>query len=157
MPPTNRVHRLIAARQRRVLPLDLIPMHPRIWHSVADKLRRPGGIVWLAADDVREAHVFAPFFGRRVRLDGNLGKMVRLAAATGARILPIYSERLAGARFVTHLLPPIEFPPGRRSEDALLADVARLDAVFAPIVRRLVRQWYMAVDFALDPDDPVRL
>jgi len=155
MPPTNRVHRMIAARQRRVLPLELIPMHPRIWHTVADRLRRPGGIVWLAADDVRDAHVYAPFFGRRLRLDGNLGKMARLAAATGARILPIYSERLAGARFVTHLLPPVEPARGRRGEDALLAEVARLDAVFAPIVRRLIRQWYMAIDFAHDPDDPV--
>jgi KDO2-lipid IV(A) lauroyltransferase len=155
MPPTNRAHALIAAHQRRVLPVDLIPMDRRIWHTIAERLRRPGGIAWLAADDVAGGRVFAPHFGRRLRLDGNLGKIVRLAAATGARILPIYSERVEGARFVSHLLPLIDVPRERRDEAVLLAHVARIDALFAPIVRRLLLQWYMAVEFAQDPDDPV--
>jgi lauroyl/myristoyl acyltransferase len=99
--------------------------------------------------------VFAPHFGRRLRSDGNLGKIVRLAAATGARVMPIYSERLAGARFISHVLPPLELPRGRLDPDTLRAEVARLDAVFAPAVRRLVEQWYMAIEFGADPDDPI--
>jgi len=157
MPPANRAHAWIAARQRRPLPVELIEMHPRIWHTIAARLRQPGGIVWLAADDVVSGRVFAPQFGRRPRLDGNLGKIVRLAAATGARILPIYSERLDGARFVAHLLPPIEVPRGRQDDATLLACVARIDALFAPAVRRLLTQWYMAVEFADDADDPVMI
>ncbi|MEA2725555.1 MAG: Kdo2-lipid lauroyltransferase/acyltransferase [Acetobacteraceae bacterium] len=154
MPPTNRAHALIAARQRRVLPVDLVPMDRRIWYTIADRLRRPGGIAWLAADDVVGGRVFAPHFGRRPRIDGNLGKIVRLAAATGARILPIYSERLQGARFVSHLLPVVEVARGRRDEDSIRFDVARIDGLFAPIVQRLVQQWYMAIEFAEDLDDP---
>jgi len=155
MPPTNRAHAFIAARQRRILPVDLVPMHPRIWHTIAERLRRPGGVAWLAADDVAAGRVFAPGFGRRLRVDGNLGKIVRLAAATGARILPMYSERLRGARFVSHLLPLVEVPREPRDKAMIRAHVERIDALFAPIVRRLAQQWYMAVEFADDPNDPV--
>jgi KDO2-lipid IV(A) lauroyltransferase len=155
MPPTNRAHAFIAARQRKVLPVELVPMHPRIWHTVADRLRRPGGVAWLAADDVVAGRVFAPRFGRKPRVDGNLGKIVRLAATTGARILPLYSERLDGARFVSHVLPLVEVPREPRDKEMILAHVERVDAIFTPIVRRLVQQWYMAVEFAEDPNDPV--
>jgi lauroyl/myristoyl acyltransferase len=155
MPPANRAHAFIAARQRRALPVDLVPMNPRIWNTIAERLRRPGGVAWLAGDDVVAGRVFAPHFGRKLRVDGNLGKIVRLAAMTGARILPVYSERLQGARFVSHLLPLLEVPNQPRDKEMIRAYVEQIDAIFAPIVRRLIQQWYMAVEFAEDPDDPV--
>jgi KDO2-lipid IV(A) lauroyltransferase len=155
MPPENRAHAFIAAHRRATLPLDLVPMSRRVWHIVAETLRRPGGIVWLAGDESANGRVFAPHFGRRTRIDGNLGKIVRLAAATGARVLPIYSERIAAARFRSHILPILEMPKGRLDEATISAQVMRIDAIFAPIVRRLVTQWYMAVEFGDDPTDPV--
>jgi KDO2-lipid IV(A) lauroyltransferase len=157
MPPTNWAHDLIAARQRQVLPLDLVPMDRHVWRTIMDRLRRPGGIAWLAADDVSNGYVRAPHFGRRLRTDGNLGKIARLAAATGARVLPIYSERLTGARFVSHVLPPLEPPRGRLNSTGIQEQVERIDEIFAPIVCRLVEQWYMAIEFRIDPDDPVTI
>jgi KDO2-lipid IV(A) lauroyltransferase len=155
MPPANRAHAIIAARRRASLPVQLVPMGPRVWHNVAETLRRPGGIVWLAGDEASNGRVFAPHFGRRVRIDGNLGKIVRLAAATGARVLPMYSERLGSARFRSHILPILDMPRGRLDDQTIRAQVMRIDAVFAPIVKRLATQWYMAVEFGDDPDDPV--
>lgn len=151
MPPTNRAHAHIAASRRASLPVDLVPMSRRVWHVVADCLRRPRGIVWLAADEAANGRVFAPHFGRPPRIDGNLGKIVRLAAATHARVLPVYSERIGAARFRSHILPMLEMPHGRLSDAEITQQVMRLDAVFAPIVQRLLTQWYMAVEFGPDP------
>lgn len=155
-PPANRAHAFIAARRRARLPVELVPMGRYVWHNVATTLRRPGGIVWLAADEVANGRVFAPHFGRRVRTDGNLGKVVRLAAATGASVLPMYNERIGPARFKSHILPVMEMPTGRLGDDRIREEVMRIDSVFDPIVRRHLTQWYMAVEFGHDPDDPVR-
>jgi KDO2-lipid IV(A) lauroyltransferase len=156
MQSENPVHAFIAARLRRSLPLKVVPTGPQVWRTVAERLRRPRGTVWLAADETRDGRVLAPHFGRRLRIDGNLGKIVRLAAATGARVLPIYSERLRGARFVSRVLPPLEMPRGRLDDDAIRAQVARIDGIFEPIVRRLAEQWYMAVEFGEDAQDVMR-
>jgi len=153
--PPNRAQAFIAMHQRRALPVECLPMAPRVWHRIGETLRRPGGIVWLAADEAANKRVHAPHFGRRLRADGNLGKIVRLAAASGALVVPMWSERVAGARFVSRLGPPLEVPTGRLSQDALQAQVARLDAVFAPVVRSLVDQWYMATEFRFDGEDPI--
>lgn len=155
MPLTNRVHAHIAARRRASLPVDLVPMSRGVWHAVAECLRRPRGIAWLAGDESANGRVFAPHFGRQTRIDGNLGKIVRLAAATGARVLPMYSERIGKARFQSHILPIMEMPHGRLSADEIKAQVMRIDGVFAPIVNRLLTQWYMAVDFSMDRADPI--
>ena len=151
MPPANRAHAHIAARRRASLPVDLVPMGRGVWHRVANCLRRPGGIVWLAADEAANGMVYAPHFGRPPRTDGNLGKIVRLAAATGARVLPMYNERLEGMRFHSHVLPAMEMPQGPLDEDQIKAQVTRIDAVFAPVVQRLLTQWYMAVEYGVVP------
>lgn len=153
MPPANRAHAHIAARRRATLPVELVPMSRRVWHTVAETLRRPGGIVWLAGDEVANGRVFAPHFGRAPRIDGNLGKIVRLAAATGARVLPMYSERVGPVRFRSHVLPMLDMPRGRLDDAAIRAQVMRIDAVFDPIIRRLVTQWYMAIEFGLEPGE----
>jgi Kdo2-lipid IVA lauroyltransferase/acyltransferase len=155
MPPTNRAHAHIAARRRASLPVDLVPMGRRVWHVVANCLRRPRGIVWLAGDEVANGRVFAPHFGRQPRIDGNLGKIVRLAAATGARVLPMYSERVGAAQFRSHILPMMQMPHGRLNDEEIRTEVMRIDAVFAPIVRRLLTQWYMAVEFGSDANEPI--
>ena len=151
MPPANRAHAFIAARRRAPLPIDLAPMSKRVWATVTDYLRRPRGCAWIAADEVADGRVFAPHFGRPPRTDGNLGKIVRLAAATGAHILPAYSERTGPTAFRSHFLPLQEVPRQRLSQDEIEAQVMRLDALFAPIVQRLATQWYMAVEFGEDP------
>jgi KDO2-lipid IV(A) lauroyltransferase len=155
MPPANRAHAHIAAGRRASLPVDFVPMGRRVWHTVAECLRRPRGIVWLAADEAANGLVSAPHFGRHPRTDGNLAKIVRLAAATGARVLPMYNERVGPVRFQSHVLPILDMPRGRLDEHEISTQVMRIDAVFAPIVKRLLTQWYMAIEFGDEPDNPV--
>lgn len=146
-PPRSRSRAAIAHRVRSRAPWRLLPKSRMVWRSGLAALRRPGGILFVAADEDVEGRVGAPAFGRPLRLDGNLGKAARLAMRTGADILPFYNERFAGARFATHVLPPLAIE-GRADDDGdVLAAVRRLDAIFDPPTRRLIDQWYMALMF----------
>jgi lauroyl/myristoyl acyltransferase len=147
MPPANRAHAFIARRRRRHLPADLIEMDRHVWRAAAARLREPGGVLWLAADETHAGRVGAPFLGRPPVTDGNLGKMVRLAACTGARILPIYAERHPEARFTLHALPELTVLADRRDAAGMLEAVLHLDSLLEPVVRRLAEQWYMAIEF----------
>ncbi len=155
MPPANRAHAAIAARQRRFMPVTLLPMDARLWRRMAELLRHPKGTAWLAADELVDGVVMAPHFGRKLKANGNMGKIVRLAASTGAQVVPVYSERTGGAHFISHILPPLDIPHTRLGPDAVLEQVARLDAVFAPIVRRHLDQWLWTVDLVSTAEDPI--
>jgi KDO2-lipid IV(A) lauroyltransferase len=89
-----------------------------------------------------------PSFGRALDQRGNLGKIVRMAARTGAIVLPSFCERLPGARFRVHLLEPMEFAP-RTALGAPETErrVKHLDALFAPVVLRLIDQWFGLLEF----------
>ena len=155
MPPNNRAHARIVQLQRAHLPAELIPMDAHLWRRITEVLSQPNGTAWLAADELVGGVVMAPHFGRKLKPHGNMGKIIRLAAATGARIQPVYSERLTGAHFLFHMLPTVEVPRGRLSPEALLAEVARLDAMFAPVVRAHLDQWLWTVDLVSTHDDPI--
>jgi Kdo2-lipid IVA lauroyltransferase/acyltransferase len=148
-PPANRARAMIAARLRGTLAVEQLQIGPGVWRAILTRLRRPFGTVWLAAD-AAEGGVDTPLFDRAPRVDGNLSKIIRLASSTGALILPVYCERLPGVRFVAHVLEPYE-PPATRVDTAdLLQAVTHLNAVFEAPVRRLVSQWYMAIEFPTD-------
>ena len=144
-PPTDPARAAIAARLRGMLPVEHLPVRPLVWRAVMARLRRPFGTVWLAVDGA-EGGVDTPLFGRPARPDSTLGKIIRVAASTRALVLPVYCERLAGANFVGHVLEPYE-PPAAIDPSGLVREVTLLDAVFDAPVRRLVSQWYMAIEF----------
>lgn len=149
LPSESRIQTQIVGGWRRSLPMDTRWVHPGVWKAVLQRLQRPGGIAYIAADEPDGGSIGGPFLGRPPRIDGNLGKMVRLAAATGARIVPIYAERLAGVRFLVHTLPEVEVS-GATDEGAVLADALRIDALIDPVVRRLADQWVIALGFGKD-------
>lgn len=155
-PPTNPARAAVAARLRGTLPVELLHIGPGVWRAVLTRLRQPYGTLFLAVD-AAEGDVDAPLFGRAPRLDGSLGKIVRLAASTGALILPVYCERLPNVRFTAHILEPCE-PPATSVDTAdLLQHVADLSALFDTPVRRLLDQWYMAIEFPSDAASAVTI
>jgi lauroyl/myristoyl acyltransferase len=146
--PSNRVRAQIAAMQRGRQPGTMLTMDGSAWRRAVHHLQRPGGILYLAIDEYAEGRVWAPAFGRALDVRGNLGKIVRIAAYTGAIILPMYSERLGGATFQTHVLPTLEFPRKRKiGREEQLHYVSRLDALFEPAVLRLIEQWFAVVEY----------
>lgn len=143
-PPKQESRAAIVWSVRRQMPVDLIPMSRMIWRHALTRLRQPGGVLWVPADEFN-GRVAAPFFGRPLRIDGNLGKIARLALRTGAIVVPFYGERHPGLRFTTHVLEPLTFSGTPDDDYAVLAAVQAMDAALTPAVIRMLDQWYMAL------------
>jgi len=148
--PRNRVQAHIASLQRGQQGFTVMTIDGNVWRRAMRHVEQPGSILMVAADEQVEGRVSAPSFGRALDSRVNLAKIVRIAARTGAIILPLYSERLGGARFATQVLPPLEFPRKLRlSAEEHLQRVAHLDALFGPVVLRLIDQWFGLIEYRL--------
>jgi KDO2-lipid IV(A) lauroyltransferase len=102
-------------------------------------------------DEYWEGRVHAPRFGRAPKPDGNIMRAVRLAAHTGAAIVPCYALRIAeGPRFRLNFLPPVDVGPPGRGRQGMLDDMALLDAAIEPVVRAHPEQWFMLHAFRFD-------
>jgi KDO2-lipid IV(A) lauroyltransferase len=147
MPP-NRVQAQIAAMQRARLPAKVLIFDHTVWRRALQHLEQPGGILFVAIDEVRDGRVCAPCFGRALDPNANVHKVVRIAARTGAIILPLYSERLSGARFCTRILKPLEFRKQNKLDaDEQQASVLQLNQVYEAAILRLIDQWFGLLDF----------
>jgi KDO2-lipid IV(A) lauroyltransferase len=146
--PSNRVRAQVAAMQRGRLGAEVMTIDGNVWRRAVQHLEQRAGILFVASDEQAEDHVSTPSCGRALDSRGNLGKIVRIAARTGAIVLPLYSERLAGASFVTHVLAPLEFPRKLKiGAEEQLHHVAHLDALFSPAILRLIDQWFGLLDY----------
>ena len=71
------------------------------------KAREGPFIVYI--DEFIRGRVQAPSFGRPLRPDSNIAYAVRLAALTGAVVIPAYCLRVHdSARFKVQFLPPLQ-------------------------------------------------
>lgn len=146
-PPRSSARAAIAERVRSKVPADLLINSRTVWRHAMTKLRQPGGIFMVAVDENAAGRVWGPLFDRPPRVDGNMGKVVRLALTTGSIVLPFYSERISGAHLISRYLPPLEFDGDGRDQAAVLEGVRRLNATIEPPILRLLDQWYMALAF----------
>ena len=138
--------------------LDWAVRHGRLGHAAAmfarDELRpairylKAGGILWFAADQEsrRGDSVFVPFFGQPAWSLTSTHQMARLS---GARVLPLFHERLADGRYRLEIGAPLaDFP----SRDAV-ADTARTMALVEAQVRRVPAQYlWIHKRFKTQPD-----
>ncbi|MFN0041036.1 MAG: lysophospholipid acyltransferase family protein, partial [Burkholderiales bacterium] len=107
-------------------------------------------VLVIFLDECVDGVVYAPFFGRPARYDGNIAYAARLAAITNAVIIPAYCRRLRDASFRVTFLPPIELVhTGDRKRD-LIANVAAINANIEPIVRANLDQWFWIFDLQQD-------
>jgi Kdo2-lipid IVA lauroyltransferase/acyltransferase len=148
MPPRNRFeHAMVVAARRRYGSTLLPPgiAGARMAHRLLVEER---GVLLVYADDERKGHVSAPLFGRKLRPRANILNIIRLAWASGATVVPVYAERLAGARFRVTYLPAVDLAPvGDDPAAALRDNVERLDRVITPLVLARLDQWYMLFDY----------
>jgi KDO2-lipid IV(A) lauroyltransferase len=101
----------------------------------------------IAGDEYLKGELLAPSFGRPVRLDGNLARIVRLAKMTDALICPYFCVRIDGARFELIVQPPISLD--QTDDDYLRKGVERLDATIAAIIVGHLDQWLMLDNFTV--------
>jgi len=126
--------------------LDWAVRHGRLGHAAAmfarDELRpairhlKQGGILWFAPDQEtrRGDSVFVPFFGQPAKSLTSTHAMARLS---GARVLPLFHERLPDGRYRVEIGAPLEEFP---SADATV-DTARSMAVVEAAIRRAPAQY----------------
>ena len=78
----------------------------------------------------------------------HIGYSLGLTAMCDAVVIPIYCVRLGGrAQFKVTALPPLQMTRGDDRKADLMTNVARLDAIIAPIIRAHLDQWYHLLDF----------
>ncbi len=104
------------------------------------------GLVSITALAGEGANLSLPFLGGRIRL--SLGP-ARLAAATGATLLPVFCWREDDGRFVVRIDPPLPSDDGPRRATAAFA------RSFAGILERFPTQlaWPGAIGLFADRDD----
>ncbi len=146
-PPAQAGRRAIAERVRAALHWQPRPLSPQGWRHAVARLSERGGVLVTAADEVAHERVGAPLFWREPFADGNLGKVVRLAMRYHALVVPLWTERVSGVCFRTHVLPAVTFAGDPRDLGAVLDAVCRLDAIVTPPVLMHLDQWYMALEF----------
>lgn len=145
-PPRSRFEHRIAVAARERYGATMLQPGVKAARIARRLLAEERGLLLIYADDERRGRINAPLFGRPIAPRANLPVIVRLAAASGAAIIPAYAERAAGARFRVVFLPPVELAAG---ED-VAGNVRRLDQIITPIVLDRLDQWYMLFDFRRD-------
>jgi len=99
----------------------------------------------LSIDDIADEHVTWPAFGRKLAHEGNIAFVARLANLADAEIVPAYCQRQnQRAELVVRFLPPLDLVRTGNKQAALAANIAKINAVFEPIVRDNLDQWYYA-------------
>ena len=167
-PQRNRFEDRIAMRTRLRIAERVRTSVPSLRHLTLDELFRlapptpragaellrglnEGRALMMFVDESVNGQVLAPRFGRSARMDGNMGKVIRLARLVGGAVVPAYVERdPEDARFTVRFLPPLVLAETGNSKTDSIENVRRLDAVLAPIVLRHIEQWYMMIDYRHD-------
>jgi KDO2-lipid IV(A) lauroyltransferase len=106
----------------------------------------------LSIDEIVDGYVTWPAFGRALPLEGNMAFVARLAVLADAEIVPAYCVRLnERAELRVRFLPPIDLARTGDRREGVAVNVARLNAVFEPVVRDHLDQWYYANAIKFDP------
>ncbi|MBV9971121.1 MAG: lysophospholipid acyltransferase family protein [Xanthobacteraceae bacterium] len=150
-PPQNRFEHRLANRVRARYGARFVSAGPHSAREAIRELRSRRGPFIVYIDEFIRGRVQAPSFGRALRGDANIAYAVRLAALTGAAVIPAYCLRVEdSARFEVKFLPPLALiDTGDRSAD-LAENMKRLDAAIAPVIQANLDQWYFALDFEFD-------
>ena len=139
-PPGNPAEHALVVAARRRYGARLIAPSPIAAREALRTLEARRQPLLVYVDEWKHGRVHGPALGRPLLAEGNIATVVRLAARTGALVVPVIPERLSGARFRVRFLPGMLVP----SKQPLMTGIARLDAAIEPEVRRLMAQWLMA-------------
>lgn len=140
-PPPNRFRRWVTEYSRRRYADHLLPPGTASALKAIRKVKEGSASLVIFIDETRNRRVQAPALGREISLAGNLGNAVRLAAKTGAVLLPAYVLREKGARFRVHVLPPIDERSTGDDKADMQANAEQLDAILGQAVLDNIDQW----------------
>ncbi len=135
--PSRYENRIVNATRARI-GARLLPPGPTLARTLLRILETPGNVVPLAVDEVSEKAIKFPQFGRPFPNRCNVSFAVRSAESRGAVILPTTLLREGGTRMRLAYHPVMDAA-------ALGAEAtgAALDALYDPVIRANLDQWYM--------------
>ncbi len=148
-PPPNRFDHRIAVRVRRSIGAELLSPGPAGARQALRVLHERKRVLAILIDECIDGLVYAPFFGRPPRFDGNIARAARLAVMADAVLIPAYAVRTGGLHFRAHYLPPVDLVRVGKSDAALKENVLRLNAIIEPVVRAHLEQWFWLFDLRL--------
>jgi Kdo2-lipid IVA lauroyltransferase/acyltransferase len=142
--PENRFEHRIVQQFRNRYGGKLVPQGSSGARAAYRTLFEMDGLL-LSIDDIAGEHVTWPAFGRKLNHEGNIAFVARLANLADSEIVPAYCQRQnERAELIVRFLPPLDLArTGNRRAD-LAANVDTINAVFEPIVRDNLDQWYYA-------------
>lgn len=140
--PNRYQNRLVSAARRRE-GLYAFPSSPGLARQLHGFVVKRGLHMVIMGDEVTDGKNQFPLFGRPPPPRGNLCFALRLAHRTQALLVPAYFEREAPDRPVAHLLPPLDLDTDLSSEAYVAAGIDAANAVFEPLVRDRLEEWYM--------------
>jgi KDO2-lipid IV(A) lauroyltransferase len=142
--PENRFEHRIMLDFRKRYGGKLVPQGSAGARAAYRTLFEMDGLL-LSIDEVVDGYVTWPAFGRALPQDGNIAFVARLSALADAVVVPAYCVRKdSRAELTVRFLPPMELArTGDRKAD-LPVNIARINAVFEPLVRDNLDQWYYA-------------
>lgn len=142
--PEQRPHRnrLTEAIRRRTGFTALAPRPgaAKLVHALAVE---GGQNVCLFIDEVRTGDVAFPRFGRDAPPSGNLAVLLKLAARSGAAVLPTQFHRDGPARFTLTVGDPLPLDPCWPRARFIAEGAAMLDAHFDALLRARLDEWFM--------------
>lgn len=150
-PPPNRFDHRIAVNSRRRWGWIPTPSGPSGARLAYRRLVERQCAMGIYIDECIDEHVYAPFFGRKLKLEGNIALVARLATMTGAAVIPAYVVRGDGAHFHATFMPPIDLVSGGDRDAELVQNVTRINATVEPVIRKHLDQWFWLFDLRLDP------
>jgi Kdo2-lipid IVA lauroyltransferase/acyltransferase len=149
--PENRFEHAIVKAARRRYGARFVAAGSNSIRSAIAELRLRAGPFIIFVDEEARGRVQAPAFGRQLNPDSNIGYVARLANLTNAIVVPAYCARKDdSANFDVQFLPPVDLVKTQDRDADLRENMNRLNAVFEPVVRDHIDQWFYALDF--DPN-----
>lgn len=148
--PINRFDHRMAVAARHRYGAVLVPPGRAGGRFTYRALADASGVLLMYIDEFVNGRVYAPFFGRPAKLEGNIANATRLALMTDAIVIPAYCTRLNGAHFKVTFMAPVDLVRTSDSQADLAANVAKLNSTVEPIVRAHLDQWLWLFDIRAD-------
>jgi len=147
-PPNNRFEHWIARRARTGYGMHLLPPGKAATLPLV-RILKNRGIAAIFGDDERKGKINAPFFGKPVNAHCNLAYIARIAAKTGAAIIPVWCKRENGCHFQVTFEAPIKLNP-QPNKQSQLEDIQKLNDLIEPIILKHLAQWFWLPDYRLE-------
>jgi KDO2-lipid IV(A) lauroyltransferase len=131
------VDRIIVRSRSKVMSPHHIPKGKAGGRALIEALKNGKSLAMLVDQKLNEG-IEVPLLGRGAM---TAPAAARLSLKFGVPIVPVWIERLKGARFRMQVEPPIEFSPSGNSEADILALTTRVNEALERRIRARPEQW----------------